>query len=379
MASRAAQLAVELVEKGASDVAGGLDDVTSSAKRMGDTTEAAGKQAGRGLDATASGADEVASKGSQAAGAMAGLGDLIGGPFGAAMATGGVGLQAMADSGDLLNAALENSVVASARAKAGTVAKTVADKASAAATRVMTVAQKALNLAQRASPIGLIITGVLLLVGVLTLAYRHSSRFRAIVDSAMRVARAGVDKAVGAFKALGPVVQKVMQLVARVVGIYVKVYVTAFQLGFKLAKATWDGIRTAVSSAVGFITDKIGDLQRKVSGAWDVMKRAGKAAFDALTAPVQKIVDLVQSLLDKIDNIHLPNLPHIPGLGRTGSFGALPVVAGSSTPAPPVNISLTVPATPGTTSTQAYAQGQALMDAIDDRLVAVGRKAVFKR
>ena len=374
--SRSAQLAVELSEQGASQVAGGLDDVTSSAKRMGDTVDSASKQAktaGARLDSTAESADEMASKGSQAAGAMSGLGDLIGGPFGAAMATGGVGLQAMADSGDLLNAALENSVVASARAKAGTLAKTVADKASAAATKVMTVAQRALNLAQRASPIGLIITGVLLLVGALILAYRNSSKFRAIVDGAMRIAKQGVDKTVGAFKSLGPAVSAVMKIVAKVVGVYVKVYVTAFQLGLKAAQLAWRGIQAVVSTVVGVISDKVGTMRDGLTSIWRTIRTAGSAAFRALISPIQRIVDLVQSLLDKIASIHIPH-PDLNPFNKSAAttFGQL--THGGPAPA---NGSVFVTIPVSISGTASPAQAQEFMRAVDARLNSLGRKAVF--
>lgn len=378
MASRAAQLAIEMQEKGADQVAGGLDDVTASAKKMGDTVDRASKQAEDGasrLDKTTESADELASKGSQAAGALGGLGSLIGGPFGAAMETGGVAMQAAADSGDLLNAALENSVVASARAKAGTIAKTVADKASAVATKAMTVAQKALNLAQRASPIGLIITGVLLLVGGLILAYRHSARFRAIVDAAMRVAKAGVDKAVSAFKSLGPVVSAVMRIVARVVGTYVKVYVAAFQLGFRLAKATFEGIKDAVSNAVGFITDKASDLKGRLSDAWNSVRRTGVSAFKALIAPVQRIIDLVQNLIDKISNIHIPH-PDLNPFNKSG-FNPTQLLRAGGGSLVAAGDTITIPVT--ITGGASASDGEAFMRAIDSRLKSLGKKAVFSK
>lgn len=380
MSSRAANLAIELTETGSDKAAAGFDDVTASAKRMGDTTEAAGKQAksaGDRLDATAGSADEMASKGSQAAGAMGGLGDLIGGSFGAAMQTGGIGLQAMADSGDLLNAALENSVVASARAKAGTIAKTVADKASAAATRVMTVAQKALNLAQRASPIGLIITGVLLLVGALVLAYKRSATFRAIVNSAMSAARAAVDKVAGAFKGLGPVVGKVMAFVGRVVGIYVKVYTAYFKLGLTVATAAWKGIQAVVSRVVGFITGRVSDIKQAAADTFGWVKDKGVDAFRALTDPIQHILDLVQTLLDKIHSIKLPSL-HIPGL-RTSDATAGGFAVGAAGGGTSISLVLNYQAAPGTTSAQGQQSAQAIMDAIDARLVSVSRQPVFRR
>lgn len=383
MAGKAAELAIRLSEDGAADTASGIDRVASSLDDLGNKAEAAGRSAEKGaagFDATAEGADELASKGSQAAGAMAGLGDLIGGPFGGAMQAGGIGLQAMADSGDLLNAAMDNSVVSMLKAKGAAVAKTIADKASTIATKGMTVAQRALNLAQRASPLGAVVFALGLLAGALILAYKKSDTFRRIVDGAMRTAKKGVDVVVSAFKALGPVVQKVMQLVARAVGFYVGVYVKAFQLGFRLAKATWDGIKAAVGNVVDFITDKAGVIKDKLTGAWETIKSKGVAAFKVLTAPLQAILDLVQKVVDKVSDIHMPSLPHIPGLGRTATLPVLPVATTTTTTTDaPVSLSLTVQATPGTSQTQANAQAQSMMDAIDSRLRAVGRRPVFAR
>lgn len=381
MAGKAAELAIRLAEDGAADTAAGLDKVGSSARSMGDKVEAAGRSAEKGasgMDVTAESADEMASKGSQAAGAMAGLGDLIGGPFGAAMQTGGIGLQAMADSGDLLNAALDNSVVTTLRAKAATVAKTVADKASAVATRVMTVAQKALNLAQRASPIGLIITGVLLLVGAVTLAYKRSDTFRRIVDKAMAVAKAGVAKVVDAFRALGPIVGKVASFIGRVVSLYVGVYVKAFQLSLAVVKAVWGTIRDVVGNVVQGIIGKANDVRDKLTGAWRTIRDVGVKAFHALTAPIQAIVDLVQTLLDKISSIHLP---HIPGLSKvTGAlgFGGGGSGAGAGASSRTAGSSVTQNTFQVTISGQATTQQAAdFMRAVDDRLRSLGKDPVF--
>lgn len=350
MSGRAAQLAIELAERGAADVAGALDRVGSSAASMGDKVESAGRQASKGaagLDRTAEGADEVASKGAQAAGAMSGLGDLIGGKFGSAMAVGGVGLQAMADSGDLLNAALENSIVTTARARVGTIAKSVADKASAVATRGMTIAQKALNLAQRASPIGLIITGVILLGTVLVIAYKRSATFRAIVQGALGAVQAAVGRVVGVFRALPGIVSN-----------------------------AWQAVTGAVQSARQSIADKADAIRDKLVDAWNTIRDKGAAAFHALTAPIQAIVDLVQGLLDKIASIHLPHLPHLGNpFNRAGGSTTSSTSSTSST----VNITLNVQVTPGTTSSQAGTQAQAMMDAIDARLRLVGRAPVFAR
>lgn len=376
MPGRAAQLAIDVTEEGASATAASLDRVGSAASSMGDKVESAGRSAEKGaagLDKTASGADEVASKGSQAAGAMGGLGALIGGEFGANMEKGGVALQGAADAGDLLNAALENSVVASVRSKAATVAKTVADKASAVATRTVTIAQKALNLAQRASPIGLIITGVLLLVGALVLAYKRSATFRAIVDKAMSVAKAGVDKVVGAFRGLGPIVGKVASFIGKVVTTYVGVYVKAFQLSVAVVKAVWNAIRDKVGEVAGAITDKAGAIRDKFAAAFRTIRDVGVKAFNVLTAPIQAIVDLVQKLLDKIADIHLP---HIPGFGKVFGSGsgasAVPSSTSSTSTVSQVN-TFQVTIQGNATASQA----REWMDAVDARLRALGRDPVF--
>jgi len=61
--------------------------------------------------------------------------------------------------------------------------------ASAAATGGMTIAQYALNAAMSANPVGLIITGIALLVGGLTIAYQKSETFRAGLAGVMGVAK----------------------------------------------------------------------------------------------------------------------------------------------------------------------------------------------
>lgn len=375
MAGRAAQLAIELSEKGTAETASGLDRVGSAASGMGDKVERAGSQADKAtskLDGTAEGADELASKGSQAAGAMGGLGSLIGGPFGAAMESGGVALQAAADSGDLLNAALENSVVSGIRSKAATVAKTVADKASTVATKAMTVAQKALNLAQRASPVLLIVTGVLLLVGAIVLAYKRSATFRAIVDKAMSVAKAGVDKVVGAFKALGPIVGKVASFIGKVISTYVGVYVKAFQLSLVVVKAVWSAISDKVRDVASGITERANTVRDKLTGAWRTIRDVGVKAFHALLAPIQAIIDLVDSVLDKIASIHLPKLPFGIGGGGGGGAGA---GGGSSRTTSSTTVNNTFQVTiQGNATAQQAAEW---MQAIDDRLRALGRDPVF--
>lgn len=66
--------------------------------------------------------------------------------------------------------------------KAANIALAVADKAAAAGTTVLGLAQMKLNAILSANPIGLIITGITLLIAALVYLYNHSEKFRNFVD-----------------------------------------------------------------------------------------------------------------------------------------------------------------------------------------------------
>jgi hypothetical protein len=97
-----------------------------------------------------------------------------------------------------LGAGMIQSAIGTARATASTVAHGIATKASAAATGVMTVAQRGLNLAMRANPIGLVITALFAIGAAFVLAYKKSETFRRIVTGAVNGVKAVV-RGVGDF------------------------------------------------------------------------------------------------------------------------------------------------------------------------------------
>jgi phage-related protein len=97
-----------------------------------------------------------------------------------------------------LGAGMLRSAVGTAQATASTVAHGIATRASAVATGVMTVAQRGLNLAMRANPIGLVITALFAVGAALMLAWKKSETFRRIVTTAFNGVKA-VAKAVGDF------------------------------------------------------------------------------------------------------------------------------------------------------------------------------------
>lgn len=233
-----------------------LAKAEAAMEATGNTAKAAGSKVDAAFDSTAESADTVASKGAQAAGALSGLGDLVGGKFGAAMVVGGTAMQGFADAGDLINVVTESNIVRKTRDIAVTTAHKVATVAATGATKAQAAAQRVLNLAMKANPIGLIITAITLLVAGLVLAYKKSDTFRAIVQKAGEI---------GA-KAIGWIVDKVGDLVGW------------------LADKLGPGVSKAKDIAVGafklwlapikFVIDKIKSVVEWLGDAIDATKRA---------------------------------------------------------------------------------------------------------
>lgn len=237
-----------------------VSDATQAGPSFASTSKAADKlskstdKASRHMDRLAESSDNVASKGAQAAGGLSGLGDLVGGSFGSAMVVGGVAMQAAADAGDLLNVVTESNIVKKVKDTAVTIAQTAATKAATVATNATALAQRALNAAMRANPIGLAITALTIVAGLFVLAYKKSDTFRAIVQTAGRVAA----------DAVGWVVDKAKSVVS------------------------WFG--------------KLGPAATK-------SKDIALKAFDLYTKPIQVVIDIVKRLIDWIKKIKFPSVP----------------------------------------------------------------------
>lgn len=375
---RAAELAIRLTAE-AADAIAGADDTGDAYARMGDKVDKATKTAETGasrLDRAAGASDNLASKSSQATGGLGALAsglELVGlGPYAAGLQSAAMATDFFSGVGDIANLVLESQAVASARAKVSMVAHAVA-------TRTSAVAQRLLNLAMAANPVLLIVAGVALLVAGFVLLYKKSDKFRAVVNGAMAVARAGIDKVKAAFAAIGPVVSKVFSFIGKIATTYVKVYVTAFTLVWKAAKAAFGIIRDVVAEIVGKLIDKAGNIRDKFSDAFNAVKRIGKAAFDAITGPVRDLIDLVDSLLDKIKSIHLPHIPGLgsilgkAGLGSSGSSSLRSSGSTSTAGAPVISNTFSITLT----GTASPSDADAFMVAIDRRLRSKSLPTVF--
>jgi len=170
------------------------DEVGGSSKRVADETTTAFGRVDQASGQTYDKFDALESVGRGTTDTMSGLGEIMQGNIlqGSTDLAGGVAALADGFSGALLpaikkvwEAGIQNTLATARQTATNVVAKGAA-LASAAATNVMAVAQKVLNAAMRANPIGLIITALLLLAAGLVYAYKHSETFRNIVNGAFR-------------------------------------------------------------------------------------------------------------------------------------------------------------------------------------------------
>lgn len=268
-----------------------LGSAESAMKGAADTADRAGREINSSFDATAEGADTVASKGAQAAGALSGLGDLVGGKFGAAMVVGGTAMQAFADAGDLVNAAIEGGGKLMGKAVGAVRSLGKAETYASAAKKVSAGAQWALNAAMSANPIGLLVVALVALVAAFVVAYKKSETFRNIVN--------------GAFGAIQKVVGKVLPAIRSVIS-------GTFHAIETVTRTVWNGIKAAVTDPIGtakkVVTTTIGALKSAVSTAWNAIKGATTSAWngikDKVVGPFNSIVDTVRSVPGRIRDLY---------------------------------------------------------------------------
>jgi hypothetical protein len=227
-----------------------LAKAEAAMQATGDTAKTAGAKVDAAFDSTAEHADTVASKGSQAAGALSGLGDLVGGKFGAAMVVGGTAMQGFADAGDLVNVITESNIVKKVKDIAVTGAHRAATVASTVATNAQAVAQRVLNAAMRANPIGLAIAAIAALAAGLVLAYQKCETFRNIVDAAFGVVKSTV---AGVARFVTEKVPAAFQTVLSFLG----------DLPSKVTRRVsgmWDGVKNGFRDALNWIIEKWNNL-----------------------------------------------------------------------------------------------------------------------
>lgn len=327
------------------DLKANLGSAEQAMDKAADTAKSAGSKIDGAFDSTAESADTVASKGAQAAGALSGLGGLVGGQFGAAMTAGGVAMQAFADAGDLVNVVTESAIVRKAKDVVATTAKKAADLAAATASKAMAAAQWAVNAAMEANPIGLVVVALAALVGGLVLAYKKSETFRNIVNSAFGAVRKAGQALWGALKVafnairgglagVGSSASTLSKLVSGAVG--------KIRSGFNAVGSAATTVRNTVSNAFDQIWQKISALPGRVAGLGGRMLSAGQSligklldglgdfaggAVDVARSIANDLIDYLNGILPHHIDINagpihvgvplFPDIPHLAGGGIT--------------------------------------------------------------
>lgn len=229
------------------------------ATSVGESSRVIAEESASGFDRAAEGADNAEGKAQGFASTLTGTKDLMSATGEIARGNYFEGLvmagQGAADLAEGLNYTVIPAVKAVAQGFVGQAASTVRATAtaaahrgamlvSAAATNVMTVAQKGLNLAMRLNPIGLIITAITLLVAGIVIAYKRSETFRAVVQTAMR----GVQTAFGWVVTKGGELIGWFKSAPGKIGGFFKGVGAIVSAPFR---AAFDGIRNAWNNTVG--------------------------------------------------------------------------------------------------------------------------------
>ncbi|HET6874653.1 MAG TPA: hypothetical protein VFH70_07735 [Acidimicrobiales bacterium] len=331
------------------DFTTGMGRAESSMKDAEATAERTGRSIEDHLSGSAEGADTLASKGSQAAGALAGIGEVVGTKFpavGAAMTGAGAAMQFAADSGDLLNVAIEGGQKLWASAVGGLGKLAGALKLQKIATVASTVAQRALNLAVSMNPIGLIILAIIALVAIFVIAYKKSDTFRAIVNkvgaAVKTAARWVMAHFIPALKAIiswignhvvpviktliryfgpGMLINAIRQVIAWFKNHLIPAVssvVSAVRSKVAAINARFGAIVDKVRSVVSGVRDKFGSLIGWIGGLPGRIARITSNMFHGITDAFRRAINVMVSGWNRI-HFSVPSI-HIPGLPSIGGF-----------------------------------------------------------
>lgn len=206
------------------------------------------------------------------------------------------------------------------------------------ATKLAAGAQRVLNLAMRANPIGLIITAITLLVGGLVLAYQKSETFRNIVNgigtAIMSVVRPAIDwftgtalPALGAFTMwvgeqflkLWPIIKTAFDIAVAVVTDFIGRISQYFQGGFQvltgifdffknLFTGNWSGLRDSVLQIAGGLWDMLGGIfgtgrDRALEFVLGLRDRAVTAVTNMKDWIVERVQGLWNGVVEKVTGL----------------------------------------------------------------------------
>lgn len=324
LGSTAAKLVVEIVSQVSKAVAGNREVADSLDKVTGAADKAAGK-ASKVSDAVGRISDHAGA----VSGALGAIGaGLAGAGFdqaGAVLDGVGTGLDAAAGSADLMTMALETNAGGMLKAKAAALLHAGATKAAAIATGIMSGAQAALNAVMAINPVVLVVLAIAALAAGFIYAYKHSARFRAIVQAVGKVGKA----------AIGWVVDKITDLVH-----WVKIKApAAWALLKSKAVAALRLITTPQRKLIELVGTAVKWVKDKLPAAFEAAKRKAVSIGNALLKPFRDLWGMIKKVIDAIGRIHLPKWVGGSGSGNRTAPTYDPRGRG---PGPAATVSITV-------------------------------------
>jgi phage-related protein len=308
------------------DAVTGFDDVGGAAKRMSDEVDDASSGMSRAGDA----ADGAEGKARGFADTLSGGKDVLSG-FGEAMKGNLFEGAVMAGTGvaDLAGGFKEFLLPMLEKTRIAALAQAATQKVVAAASKVWAGVQWLVNAALTANPIGLIVVGIGILIGVIIYLVRNTKFF----GDAWRVVWGGVKAAA---VAVWEWLKKVPGWIADVFGKIPEAIGDAFSKAWKLLKDGWLVVST-------WLRDKIGKTWEWLKGLPGGLKTVFLKVVDFVTLPFRTAFNLVADLWNKTLGSVKWSVPDwVPGIGgKTLGFpqmphihagGVVPGVAGTAVP-----------------------------------------------
>lgn len=290
--SDAVALAIK-VTTDANDATAGLDDTSSKLDSVRDSAKGAASvagQTGRAIGGLAKGFSLIG-----ADGAAAHLKEV---QQGLGFVKGALGVTSLATSAY---------TAITGTSTGATIAKTVAEKAGAVGSGIMTAAQWALNAALSANPVALIVIGLIALVAVIILAYKKSDTFRAIVNAAFSSIAKTVSFVVDFIRDHWKLL---LVILGGPIGLAVALIASHFDKVKAAALAVigwvqdhWPAIRAVLVEAFTEARNKITDVIDTIKGAISTAKSVISTAMDGVRSAVQTVVDAFQAVLEKIQAV----------------------------------------------------------------------------
>jgi hypothetical protein len=160
-------------------------------------------------------------------------------------------------------AATNTGILAKGRAILASIGQRIAILATTVATYAWAAAQVLINLVLSLNPIGIVVLAIAALVAGIVYAYKHSEKFREIVDAA--------------FRGIKSVIQDVVGWIVDTAWPWIKRFFTGVGEG---AKSVWDAISNWLGRIVAFVVGIREGIKSSASGMWDGIKDAFRGVMN---------------------------------------------------------------------------------------------------